>query len=402
MRVKPILYLSYNGALEPIFQSQGLPYLKGLAKRKTQVVLLTFEKKEDLRRTDPRDLEAIRNRLAGEEILWYWSRYHKWPPLLSTMWDASIGFIRAWRLARKYRVGLIHARGSIPASFGWPVSRILNKPFLFDMRGFLAEEYADGGIWKRGGVIFHLVSGLERQFLRSSASVVVLTERASAYLRQERLCPAEIPVTVIPCCVDLERFQRNNGQAATRSKEGFVLTYVGSLGTWYLLEQMLDFYRALKQRVPHASFQIVTQTRDRTLRNQLQRRGILVQEVPYDELPERITSARAGISFIKPAFSKMASSPVKVGEYLAAGLPVVLNPNVGDTETLIKDNRVGVVVSEFKESCYEKAIEELLDLLKEGEALSKRCQRVASAQLSLEEGARRYQEIYESLLKGVS
>lgn len=399
MTSKSVLYLSYNGALEPIFRSQGLSYLEQLSREGWKVVLLTFEKKEDLTRAGS-GVETLRKQLEKKGIFWHFRRYHKRPPVLSTVWDSCIGFFEAWKLSRKYRVGLIHARGTIPASFGRAVSKGQRKPFLFDVRGFLAEEYADGGIWKRGTVVFRIVSRLEKFFLRSADGVVVLTQRARAYLQQQELCRADVPVAVIPCCVDLKRFETAQGRESRITD--FRLLYAGSLGTWYLLEQMLDFYQILKKKIPAASFQILTQTRDQALRDRLRpysEDGISVQEVSYEEIPERMSSAKAGISFIKPVFSKMVSSPVKIGEYLASGLPVILNPNVGDTETLIRENRVGVVVSGFETSCYEKAVEELADLLKEGDTLSMRCRNVASLKLSLEEGARRYDAMYRSLLE---
>ena len=204
--LKRVLFLSYNGMLEPIFQSQGLPYLKHLANQGRLVVLLTFEKKRDVRRAGIEKLTELQKNLKGEKILWHWSSYHKRPPLVSTVFDIGVGFIRAWVLARKYSVHLIHARGSIPASFGWPVAKILNKPFLFDMRGFLAEEYADGGIWKRNGQIFRLVWHFEKRFLESADWVVVLTNRAANYLRQKAFLPKNASITVIPCCVDFRRF----------------------------------------------------------------------------------------------------------------------------------------------------------------------------------------------------
>ena len=401
MTPKRVLFLSYNGLLEPIFRSQGLAYLKELSKKGTEIILLTFEKKGDLRNAGKAGLLAFRQELKKENIVWHFALYHKRPPIFSTLYDLCIGFWRAWFLARRHSVNLIHARGSIPAGFGWPVARVLKKPFLFDMRGFLAEEYADGGLWKRNGLIFRLVSRFERRLLKSADWIVVLTGRASRYLRKRTLVPEGTPVTVIPCCVDFRRF---HGAKGPRSKE-FVLTYIGSLGTWYLLDEMFAFYQVMKKKIPKSSFRLFTQTHDRFLTEKLRRfsgGGLLCREIGYEEVPKALSETHAGVSFIKPVFSKMASSPTKVGEYLASGIPVVLNADVGDTESLIRENRVGVVVDRFNRDSYEKAAVELEELLKEGESLSARCRRVAETHLSLEEGVKRYHEIYETLSGGIA
>ncbi len=402
MTVKRVLFLSYNGALEPIFKSQGLPYLRRLAQKGIEIILLTFEKKEDCVRLGKSGMRRFREELAEGGIRWTWCRYHKFPPLLSTSMDLVTGFAVARRLAQRHAVEMIHARGTIPASIGWMISRLQKRPFLFDVRGFLAEEYADGGIWKRHGVMYRLVSALEQRFLKSADGVVVLTHRAAAYLKQKRATRDQVPVAVIPCCVDVRRFEEAGPARVSAVQEGVVLVYVGSLGTWYLLEPMLDFYRVLKTRIPNASFQILTQTGDRKLWERLRRHsgnGLIIRQSSYEDVPKTLLSAQAGISFIKPVFSKMASSPTKVGEYLAAGLPVVLNADVGDTEALIRENSVGVVVSDFSGESYQRAADALTALLREGKELSERCRRVAASQLSLEEGARRYHQMYLSLLE---
>ena len=43
------------------------------------------------------------------------------------------------------------------------------------------------------------------------------------------------------------------------------------------------------------------------------------------EVPRYLKAADVAISFIKPCYSKQSSSPTKIAEYLASGLPVVCN-----------------------------------------------------------------------------
>ncbi|HPF00203.1 MAG TPA: hypothetical protein PKY63_06015, partial [Bacteroidales bacterium] len=50
-----------------------------------------------------------------------------------------------------------------------------------------------------------------------------------------------------------------------------------------------------------------------------------------------LSLADYSILFIKPAFSKMASSPIKLGESLAMGVPVICNAGVGDLGNIEKD-----------------------------------------------------------------
>ena len=44
LKDKRVLYLSYNGMLDPLGQSQVLPYLKELSKLGVRFTLLSFER----------------------------------------------------------------------------------------------------------------------------------------------------------------------------------------------------------------------------------------------------------------------------------------------------------------------------------------------------------------------
>jgi glycosyltransferase involved in cell wall biosynthesis len=113
----------------------------------------------------------------------------------------------------------------------------------------------------------------------------------------------------------------------------------------------------------------------------------------FEELPLLLRCASAGIFFINP-YKKFASSPIKLGEFLACGRPVIINSGIGDTEELVTENKVGVVVKNFSREEYSKRIGELLELLKEGNSLEKRCRTTAERYLSLAMGAGRYLNIY--------
>jgi glycosyltransferase involved in cell wall biosynthesis len=102
------------------------------------------------------------------------------------------------------------------------------------------------------------------------------------------------------------------------------------------------------------------------------------------------------VSFIKPCFSKLSSSPTKIGEYLASGLPIVTNRGIGDVDELILRKRVGVLVDSFDGRAYRKALEESLSWLGNGKDLRGHCQQVANEEFSLDLiGRRRYRQVYD-------
>jgi glycosyltransferase involved in cell wall biosynthesis len=277
---------------------------------------------------------------------------------------------------------------------GLLVKRLLGTRLLFDMRGLLAEEYADAGHWRTGGLKFRLTKGMERRFFRRADGIVMLTRR----IRQELIAgePAlrgrEQVIEVIPCCVDTARFHLGEPERQVlRAARGWtgrvVLAYVGQLGTWYRPREMAAFFTALKRREPRAYFAVFTQGAPDVMRSAFDAEGIgaadaEVTYVPPDELPRALVPCDAGISFITASYSKRASSPTKVGEYLAAGLPVVSNRGIGDLDALFTSSAVGVLTATFDAAALAQAASELLLLLADP-AVRDRCRAVAQAELSL-------------------
>ena len=89
-----VLYLSYDGILEPLGQSQVLRYLERLA-LDHKIVLISFEKPEDWQQVERR--EALRKQIREAGITWIPLRYHKRPSALATAFDIAQGVVvGAW------------------------------------------------------------------------------------------------------------------------------------------------------------------------------------------------------------------------------------------------------------------------------------------------------------------
>lgn len=81
--------------------------------------------------------------------------------------------------------------------------------------------------------------------------------------------------------------------------------------------------------------------------------------MPPGGAPEWLAVADAGIFFDARASSAKAVSPTKLGEYLAAGLPIVANVGIGDSQGLLEGSAAGVVVRAFDEEEYQRVAREL-------------------------------------------
>jgi len=285
------------------------------------------------------------------------------------------------------------------------------KPkILFDIRGFFPEEYTDAGIWPEDGWLYRSAKRVEKWLLKEADGFVVLTERAREILFPESvvngLDKQNRPVEVIPCCVDLERFESATAETreAMRGRLGigdrFTIVYAGSFGGWYLSDEMFAFFTAARQLDPSVFILILTQRQAASASEKMLACGFCendfyVASVPPAEMPQFLAAADAAVSFIKRCYSKQASSPTKNAEYLASGLPVIANAGVGDVDSLILDDGVGVLIEKFDRDEYIAAIEQIKAL---GD-ISEKCRASAKARFDLEMiGGERYRALYRRLL----
>jgi glycosyltransferase involved in cell wall biosynthesis len=412
------LYLCYFGLREPLVQTQVLPYLRQLvACGEVEVFLLTFEPQQKLLWTAEEEADW-RGRLAGEGIQWLSLPYHKRPSVLVTPYDILCGAWTAARLARRHGIDVLHARGHIPAVMGAIAKRIGGGRLLFDIRGFFPEEYTDAGVWPENGYIYRTVKRVERHLFAATDGFVVLTEKARGLLFNGRKETDERgrPIEVIPCCVDAERFREaataTTEKGSTREEmrrelkaEGRrVFVYVGSFGGWYMTDEMTRFLAHAHREDPSTFSMILTQSRAEEVAGRLRGLGLkdedfFVGKVSPADVPRYLRAADVAISFIRACYSKLSSSPTKIAEYLASGLPVICNTGVGDLDELIETDRVGVLISEFTPEAYERALAELATL-REDENLPERCRASALRRFDLAAvGGTGYRRLYRRMME---
>ena len=394
-----ILYISYDGMMEPLGQSQVLAYLKRLADGRV-IHLVSFEKATDWTKVIERELLACEIALAG--IVWHPLRYHKRPSALATAWDIALGTIIGIWLVLRHSLKVVHARSYVPSVMALVIKRITGAKYLFDMRGFWADEKVDGGSWPRDGIMYKLTKMLEQRFLLSADQVVSLTQAAMVEMQRfPYLQGCMPPVTVIPTCADLTRFIPMSRVDRDCSSDSIVLGYVGSVGTYYLFDEVIASFLQLRIMRPKARFLIVNRGQHEYIRKRLSAAGVPgavveLTSATHAEMPYLMARMDAGIFFIKPVFSKQASAPTKLAELLGCGIPCLGNAGVGDMAEVLESKCVGVALRSFDDECLKLGLVRLLQLVDEP-GTSARCVYAAQQYFSLDEGVARYRSIYNSL-----
>jgi glycosyltransferase involved in cell wall biosynthesis len=396
------LYLCYFGLRQHLTQTQVLPYLRELSRSRIAARLLTFEPAWP-HSWDDEERRAWQETLREEGIEWKALAYHKKPSALATLYDILVGALTAVRLARRERIEVLHARAHIPLVMALLARRLCGAKIIFDIRGLVADEYVDAGVWRTAGPVYRAIKWVERIGIARAEQIVVLSERMSTWLVEDlKADPAKIEV--IPCCADFSRFDEKSSGAAqdTGAADRFEVVYAGSVTGLYLLEEMGKFFLALRERRPNAYLRILTASPSAEASETLSALGLGVEdywigEVSPSEIPAYLRRAKVGLSFRKPTFSQIAASPTKIPEYLAAGIPVVSNAGIGDTDRALLEDRVGIVVRDFSREAYHEAVVALLELL-DDTGLAARCRRSAYERFDLEKvGAERYRRLYQRL-----
>lgn len=391
-----VLIVIYHSISFPIMESQVLSYARNLSSKGVKYSLLTFEAKETL--ASFRAQKSLLNGAFKCRSL----PYHQKPRSLMTLFDILCGIFTIWFIIKKDGIKIIHARGLIPAIMAFIPSKVSGIKFFFDTRGLLADKYVGGGLLRKNSLLYKIMRISENFLIKSSDAFTVETNKHAEILKNSG-CKTEDKMEVIPCCVDLDKFNYlSHLNRSFYNASRFNLIYVGKMGTWYLLDEMLDFFKILCGEIKNATFTFITQDEQKNIYLAAEKKGIpevniAIRKLSAEQIPVALASADAGIFFINP-YERYNSSPIKYGEYLSSGLPVIINAGIGDTESITKQERVGVVIEQFTDKAYGTAIKELAVLLEDRDGLRKRCRDTAAKFLSLDIGISKYLTIYQKLL----
>ena len=405
--MKNVLYITYDGLTDPLGQSQILPYLKELTKEGFQITILSFEKKNRFEK----EKEIVYKVVDSSRINWIPLQFTSNPPVLSKIFDRWKLKQRAFRICRKEKFDAIHCRSYVASEIGLKIKREFKIPFLFDMRGFWADEKVDNGQWDQKHFFYRFIyryyKRKERAFLLNADAIITLTQAARDYLLSQ---PGfeHLVIDVIPCCADMDYFDYHNISPEKISSvksdlkipgTAKVLTYSGSIGGWYLTKDMFTFFKMLTELDPDYVMLILSKDDAAKIAAEAMASGIPKNKVfitysDRNHLPAFLALSTVGIFFIRNTFSKMASSPTKHAELMAMGIPVICNA-IGDTGSIVKDTKTGIVVDELTKNSFQNALKGIKEL----EEINKELIRASAfSRFDLALGIRKYSEIYNRIM----
>ncbi|WP_035985951.1 glycosyltransferase family 4 protein [Leptolyngbya sp. KIOST-1] len=233
---------------------------------------------------------------------------------------------------------LIYERYSLWSYSAMEFAQAEGIPGLLEVNAPLIEEQAQ----HRGLVYADGAAQVAKRAFGAARAIVAVSEEVKQYLSR---WVAGDRVTVIPNGVNPRRFC--NRPTLVNASNTFTVGFVGSLKPWHGLTHLVNAFDQLHRRVPTARLLIVGDGPEREAleadlsRRQLQAVTRLTGAVPPEQIPTLLAQMDVAVAPY-PASTDFYFSPLKVVEYMAAGLPVVVS-DIGQLRHLVVPNVTGVL-----------------------------------------------------------
>ena len=395
---KRVLFIAYTSLTNPIIWSQGIPYLRKIAENGWQVFLLTFERKGV-------SFEFLSKNKLGK-IKWLFLNH--WPWLIfPSLLDIIRAVFYCFYLIKKEKIKIVHARSYLPGLIACWLKKLTGIRFIFDPRGLVVEEEIMSGHWQKNSFFYKIAKFFEKKMYFLADVIVVTRESFKNYLAENFFSGKDDKIKVIPIAVETEKFQNSLSVPPIiknlKDEKKIILVYTGAIEVWHSVDEMADFFLVLKKIIPNFHFLILTYQKKKAeeilSRKFLEKNDYTILKIEPNEVPTYLKNSDLGIVFIKSVFPKnIASMPIKFFEYLAAGLPVVVNSGISEIEKMVIEQKLGVVINNFNHQSYQKAVEDLIALLAERKRIEKEAKRIVAESYNLNLAASKYEEIYQPLI----
>ncbi|MEI6949498.1 hypothetical protein V9K67_20090 [Paraflavisolibacter sp. H34] len=343
-----ILYLCYWGLSEGLTQATVFPHLKLLAAsdKVEQIIFVTIE----------------RNGAGGNpaEIPGHPKVVYR--PLVSRNFPVNLlnkindfvifpGALKS--LIREFDIKKVIARGSPAGALVYKICKEKQIPYYVESFEPHADYMLESDVWRKSDPRYLFQKKWEEKIKSTAAGLMPVAENYKAQLVTEGVCSSRI--VTVPCSVDLQRFAFDDGQRQRIREKlqvapgALVSIYVGKFGGIYYDEEAFELFRRLMKIVPSLVIIILTPDNHAALFDKIEKFGLpkerfRILTATHQEVPYYLSAADFALATIKPAPSRKFCSAIKVGEYWANGLPVLITTGVGDDSDIIGRQQIGAVL----------------------------------------------------------
>ena len=335
-----------------------------------------------------------------------WSFYFPLPVLMIVL-ALSVPVLFFKQARRRYHV--MHCRSYVSTLCALLVRSLLkNFKVVFDMRGFYPEEGLLQHTWKQGSLSFKLWKRLERYLTGKADHTIALSD---AFRERVRETGGRDCCTLIYAGTDVSKFReaakrRTQTRAALGFRDKKVFAYSGGLGSWHDPAMLAKLGAVLDQNIPSAALLVLTPHERGELEREFLTAGVkpervTIMSVTPAEVPQYLCAADFGIVPLRRIEATDPAKAVgetmiglKVAEYMAAGLPIIVNERVSGLSSLMAAFKIGIF---FNDEDMLAVVPRLKTMIKDYLEFKANCRTVSEKFLSLDIALQAYYGVYRAV-----
>lgn len=397
-----VLFIAWDGPQVSYLEGLFLPIFQRLEKAGYQFHVLQFTW------GDRRKISASRQACEAAGVAYRFVRVWRNPVGSGAVLTAVVGARHIRRALKSWSIDLVMPRSNMPALATLLALRKVTVPVIFDADGLPLDERVDFCGASASGVTYRVLRDVESQVVRRADTVLVRSPQAiEILLARAGAGTAREKFHIVGNGRDANVFFPGDelSRREARVELGIeaaapLLVYAGSLGDQYCLNEMLVLFQAVRKRRANARLLILTGSPE-LARSALSVAPALdaasvVMSVEPGAVPRYLACADLGLALRRPSFSMQAVAPIKIGEYLLCGVPVLATAAVA--ETSIIGEGAGFVINRMSDGALGRAAEWFCErVLRDRSGFSVRCRGVGVENFSLDGSAKAYLHAFRSI-----
>jgi glycosyltransferase involved in cell wall biosynthesis len=387
------LYFTYDGLLDPLGQSQIVPYISAISAAGHSLTIVSYEKVE----CSKEQIKLMERKLQNIGVNWVRLEFKSGKFWAIKRLISGVLLIR--KLCSHIQPDFMHLRGLVPAViFQLSHSRV---PSLYDFRGFALGEWVDIGKINQSSLLYRILNGLDKKAVKSASGLVVLEQSAKRLLKETYDVP-NVPFKVIRTCTDVKRYRKrenldNNENSALR------FVFLGGARFPYrpdlalrlienLIKHDLDCHIDFINEGDHVFLEKIIDL------TSISKDRVRILSCEHSEIPDVLATYDCGIVMVESSHWRRVCSPTKMGEYLAGGLPVLSLEGIDAIDELSERTTCVATVSheELLGHFQEGRVKQVVSFIR-SMGVTQKCQILALDEFDLELAGKLYVELYSEM-----
>ncbi len=388
------LYFSYDGLLDPLGQSQVLPYLDCLILAGHSFTVISYEKEQ----RSPEEMLALAGRLSEAGVEWVRLPFRMGK--IQFVKRIALGIYALRKVGGRVGPDIVHLRGFMPAVIF--KLALLRVPHLYDFRGFAVEEWADIEKIRPGSFLHQVLRKIDRNAVETACGLVVLENSARSLLRKTYRVP-DVPLKVIRTCTDVSLYQVRQDSDALSPRDSIAFVHLGGARRPYrpdlalrLVAQLLN--AGIDCRIDFLNERDHAEITSAAATLCFPQNKMTILKLDQRDVPKALQRYDCGLVFLDSSPWRRVCSPTKIGEYFAAGLPVVSIEGINVLEEFSASTSCVEIIKqkELLEGIGMETVERLTSFIRQP-GVGVVCQELARLECSLDIAGRLYAELYAEI-----